>query len=246
MEIIVLVKQVPEPDIMPEKGGMINPYDELALEEALQIKEKHGGTVTVLSLGSQNCRKTVETSLAMGADKAIFIIDENDYPPEGLDLAYCFAYLIKSLPFDLILAGHQAIDTGNGIVGPALAELLNIKHISMVIEQEIKGNKIRCRRQIEKGCQTIEAFLPALITAENGLNTPRYITLPGMRRGKTKPLEEIRLEHIKEHFALPDKNSLQRIGLARIEQERAQEIIYEGETQEKTQLLFNWLWRKKK
>ena len=237
---------------MPDKGGMMNPYDELALEEALQIREEHGGTVTAISFGAAHCKKVVRTALAMGADKGIFIldeineIDEADEPLTGLDLAHCFAHLVKSLPFDLILAGYQSLDTGNSVVGPALAELLNIPNISMVIEQEIKNNKIHCRQQMEKGCQVMEAPLPALITTESGLNTPRYVSLPGIRRAKQKPLEIIRLEDIKPYLTWPDKSSLQRIGFARMEQDRAQKIITEGEPWEKAQTLSNWLWNTEK
>jgi electron transfer flavoprotein beta subunit len=249
VELIVLVKQVPEPDTMPDKGGMMNPYDELALEEALQIREEHGGTVTAISLGAAHCKKVVRTALAMGADKGVFIIDEIDETDEhleGLELAHCFAHLIKSMPFDLILAGYQTLDIGNSIVGPALAELLNIPNISMVIKQEIKNNKIRCRQQLEKGYQDVEAPLPALITTENGLNTPRYVSLPGIRRAKNKPLEVHRLEDIKPYLTCPDKSSLQRIGFARMEQDRAQKIITEGEAWEKAQTLSNSLWNTEK
>ena len=226
---------------MPEKGGVMNPYDELALEEALQIREEHGGTVTAISLGAEHCKKVVETALAMGADKGIFIINKEDEPFEGLDLAHCFAHLLKSMPFDLILAGHQALDTGNGIVGPALAELLNIPNISMVIEQQIKNNKIRCRQQMEKGCQVMEALLPALITTESGLNTPRYVSLPGIRRAKQKPLEIIESEDIKPYLTAANTSSLQRIGFARMEQDRAQEIVHEGESWEKARTLLKMI-----
>jgi electron transfer flavoprotein beta subunit len=226
---------------MPEKGGIMNPYDELALEEALQIREEHGGTVTAISLGAEHCKKVIETALAMGADKGIFIIDENSESLEGLDLAYCFAHLIKPMPFDLILAGHQAIDIGNCVVGPALAELLNIPNISMVIKEEIKNNKIRCRQQMEKGCQVMEAPLPALITTESGLNTPRYVSLPGIRRAKQKPLEIIRLEDIKPYLTAANTSSLYRIGFARMEQDRAQQIIHKGEPWEKARTLLKMI-----
>lgn len=200
MEILVLLKQVPATESMIaiaddgvsiKTDGLkyvINPYDELAVEEALKIREAQGGTVTIVTAGPAKATEAIRTALAMGADKGI-LVDPGDVPCDGLSVAKILAAAIKEMPCDLIVAGHRAVDDDNFQVGPAVAELLGMPNISMVIKEEIADGKIICTCTVEGGTKEIEAPLPALISTQRGLNEPRYASLPGIMKAKKKPLE---------------------------------------------------------
>lgn len=200
MEILVLLKQVPATESMIaiaddsvsiKTDGLkyvINPYDELAVEEALKIREAQGGTVTIVTAGPAKAAEAVRTALAMGADKGV-LIDPGDVVCDGLATAKILAAVIKEMPCDLIVAGHRAVDDDNFQVGPAVAELLGMPNISMVIKEEITDGKITCTCTVEGGTKEVEAPLPALISTQRGLNEPRYASLPGIMKAKKKPLE---------------------------------------------------------
>lgn len=200
MEIAVLLKQVPATesliDIADDGVGIktdginwvMNPYDEMAVEEALQIRDAAGGSVTVFTLGPEKAVEALRTALAMGADTAVRI-DPEDQPLDGLAVAKVLAGELKKGAFDLIVAGHRAVDDDNYQVGPAVAEFMGIPHISMVIGQEIEEGKITCTRTIEGGTMVLETELPALITTQRGLNEPRYTSLPGIMKAKKKPID---------------------------------------------------------
>lgn len=200
MEIAVLLKQVPatESSIEITDDGtaiktdginwVMNPYDEMAVEEALQIRSAEGGAVTVFSLGPEKAVEALRTALAMGADTAVRI-DPQGKVLDGLGTARVLAGELKKGTFDLIVAGHRAVDDDNFQVGPAVAEYLGIPHISMVIGQEIADGKIRCTRTIDGGTLVLETALPALITTQRGLNEPRYASLPGIMKAKKKPID---------------------------------------------------------
>ncbi len=200
MEIAVLLKQVPATESLIEIDAdgttikteginwVMNPYDELAVEEALQIRDTAGGAVTVFTLGPEKSVEALRTALAMGADTAVRI-DPEGRSLDGLATAKVLAGELKKGGFDLIVAGHRAVDDDNYQVGPAVAELLGIPHISMVIRQEISDGKIRCTRTVEGGTLVLETSLPALITTQRGLNEPRYASLPGIMKAKKKPID---------------------------------------------------------
>ncbi len=200
MEIAVLLKQVPATESMIEISDdgtaikteginwVMNPYDEMAVEEALQIRADTGGTVTVFSLGPEKAVEALRTALAMGADTAVRI-DPEGKPLDGLATAKVLAGELKKGTFDLIVGGHRAVDDDNFQVGPAVAELMGIPHISMVIKQDMADGKIRCTRTIDGGTLVLEATLPALITTQRGLNEPRYASLPGIMKAKKKPID---------------------------------------------------------
>ncbi len=202
MEIIVLLKRVPATESMIAvaddgksiKTGdvkwVVNPYDEFAVEEALKIKKAHGGTVTVLTIGPDKAVDAMRTALAMGADKGILINDPAAVEADALGVAKVLAAAIKANPYDLVIAGMRAVDDDNYQTGPAVAEYLGIPHISMVIKEEIADGRIKCERTVEGGAFVIEAPLPALFTAQRGLNEPRYASLPGIMKAKKKPLEK--------------------------------------------------------
>ena len=201
MEIVVLLKQVPATEAFIEIADdgvsvktqnlkwVINPYDEFAVEEALRIREAHGGTVTVVSVGAEKTVEAIRTALAMGADKGILINDPAAQNLDGLSVARVLAAALKGTAFDLIIAGQRAVDDDNFLVGPAVAEFLDIPHISMVVKQELVDGRIRCQRTVEGGTLVVEAPLPALFTTQRGLNEPRYTSLPGIMKAKRKPLE---------------------------------------------------------
>lgn len=200
MEIVVLLKQVPATESfisIAENGTairtedlkwVINPYDELAVEEALKIRQASGGKVTVLSLGPEKTVEAIRTALAMGADTAIRI-DPGDLVLDGLGTARILAETLKHTAHDLIICGHRAVDDDNFQVGPAVAEFLNLPHISMVIQEEIEDDTIRCTTTVEGGTMELKAPLPALITTQRGLNEPRYASLPGIMKAKKKPID---------------------------------------------------------
>lgn len=200
MEIAVLLKQVPatESSIEIADDGItiktdginwvMNPYDEMAVEEALQIRAATGGTVTVFSLGPEKAVEALRTALAMGADTAVRIDPEGTLL-DGLAAAKVLAGELKKGAFELIIAGHRAVDDDNFQVGPAVAEFMGIPHISMVIRQELAEGKIRCTRTIDGGTLVLETVLPALITTQRGLNEPRYASLPGIMKAKKKPID---------------------------------------------------------
>jgi electron transfer flavoprotein beta subunit len=200
VEILVLLKQVPATESMitiADDGRSIksdglkyvmNPYDELAVEEALKVKEAQGGSVTILSVGSAKVAEAIRTALAMGADKGV-LIDPGSLACDGLAVAKILAAASRMLPYELILAGHRAVDDDNFQVGPAVAELLGIPNISMAIEAKLEGGQIRCQCTVEGGTKEVQATLPVLVTTQRGLNQPRYASLPGIMKAKKKPLE---------------------------------------------------------
>lgn len=208
MEIVVLLKQVPDTEAMvmiaddgksirtSDLKWVINPYDEFAVEEALRIREAQGGKVTIVSVGTDKAVEAIRTALAMGADEGILINDPAAAGSDGLGTARILAAAVKEIPFDLIIAGMRAVDDDHFQVGPAVAEFLGIPHISMVNKEEIIDGKIRCHQTIEGGTAVFEAPLPALFTSQRGLNEPRYASLPGIMKAKKKPLETKTLKDI--------------------------------------------------
>ena len=200
MNIYVLLKQTfdTEEKIVLREGRVsedgvkfvINPYDEYAVEEALLLKEAFGGTVTVVSVGPARAAEALRTALAMGADEAVLVDSEGrEYDEAGVALLL-EAYL-REQSADLILAGNFSTDTGGGQVALRLAERLGIPHASSIINLEIGGGKATVVRDAEGDAETLELALPALFTAQQGLNEPRYPSLPGIMRAKKKPLKQL-------------------------------------------------------
>ncbi|MFC5587739.1 electron transfer flavoprotein subunit beta/FixA family protein [Sporosarcina soli] len=182
-----------------EQGAefIINPYDEYAIEEAIQIRDANGGEVTVITIGDDEAEKQLRTALAMGANKAVLINVEDDL--EELDeytSAKILAQYLKDKEVDLILAGNVAIDGGSGQVGPRVAELLGINYVTTITNLEIDGNAVKIVRDVEGDSERIETSLPLLVTAQQGLNEPRYPSLPGIMQAKKKPLEELELDDL--------------------------------------------------
>ncbi len=204
MNIVVCVKQVPssEARIHIAADGrsidpagvelVVNPYDEYAMEEALKTREKFGGTLTVVSLGPAKTEEALRTCLALGADRALVVKEASLLGGDGLGAARILAETIRSLDPDLILCGKVAIDVEGYGTGPAIAEILGLPHVSVVSKLEWKDERhLTAHREIEGATEVVELELPAVLTANKGLNEPRYPSLPGIMKAKKKPIEEI-------------------------------------------------------
>ncbi|MDX8359359.1 MULTISPECIES: electron transfer flavoprotein subunit beta/FixA family protein [Bacillaceae] len=176
---------------------IINPYDEYAVEEAIQIRDEHGGEITVITVGGEESEKELRTALAMGCDKAVLINTEEDLEEsDQYSTAKIIAEYLKEQEVDLILAGNVAIDSGSGQVGPRVAEILGIPYVTTITKLDIDGSKATVVRDVEGDSEIIETTLPLLITAQQGLNEPRYPSLPGIMKAKKKPLEELELDDL--------------------------------------------------
>ncbi|WP_018130929.1 electron transfer flavoprotein subunit beta/FixA family protein [Effusibacillus pohliae] len=200
MKILVLMKQTfdTEEKIVLEDGKVkedgvqyiINPYDEYAIEEALVLREKFGGEVTVITLGPDRAEESLRKALAMGADHGVHINDPALFGDE-YKAAKVLADYIKTQEYDIILGGNQAVDDGSGQVAVRVAELLGIAHISTITKLEIDGNKVTAHRDAEGDVEIVEATLPVLVTAQQGLNEPRYPSLLGIRKANKIPLKVV-------------------------------------------------------
>ena len=208
MNIVVCMKQVPDTETkikMNSEGTgidtegikyVMNPFDEYAVEEALKLKEKFGGTVTIVCMGPKRATEAIRTALAMGADDAIHLNDPTFEGADSLTTAKILAKGIKDLKYDLILAGKQAVDFDCSQVFACLAEILDLPYASVVTGLEVAGDlkNATVKRETEGGiAEIIEIKLPAVIAAQKGLNEPRYASLPGIMKAKKKPLKEINL-----------------------------------------------------
>lgn len=207
MKIAVLIKQVPDTEskIRPkadqtgiEEGDLkyiMSPYDEFAVEEALRLKEKAGGAETVVvSLGSDRVVEAMRTALAMGIDKAIHI-DAEGKSFDSYTTSLALANALKDRAIDVILCGRQAIDDDAGQVGPMVAEVLGIPQVMVVEKVELSAEKTGAKitRRISGGVkETYQVNFPVLIGCETGLNQPRYASLPGIMKAKTKPVEKLK------------------------------------------------------
>ncbi len=205
MNILVCIKQVPDTEtrirIAADKKSIdptdinwiLNPYDEYAVEEALQIKEKFGDTtITVISIGSERTVSAIRSALAMGADEAVLI--KTDQVLDSLATAKALASAIKEMQYDLILFGKQGVDDDNLQVGPMVAELLNLPCVTFISELNLENGKATAKREIEGGFEVVETTLPAIFTAEKGLNEPRYPALRGIMMAKKKTIQEKQVE----------------------------------------------------
>jgi electron transfer flavoprotein beta subunit len=168
----------------------LNPYDEFAVEEALQIKEREGDSeITVLCLGPDRAVSAIRTALAMGADNAVHLKVDDTYL-DSFAVSTALSSVLKEMEFDLLLMGKQAVDDDNCQIGPRVATLLDIPCVSVVTELELSDGAVVAEREVEGGVEVIEAKLPAIVTCQKGLNEPRYASLKGIMMAKKKPIEE--------------------------------------------------------
>ena len=203
MNILVFVKQVPDTEtrIQIQNGAVdtasvkwvANPYDEFAIEEALRIRERLGaGKVTVVSLGPDRVKDAIKYALSLGADEGVHVKGDGIALDDPLSVATVLAAAAKKVGFDLILAGKHAVDQDSGVTGVMLAELLDIPHVSVVVGLDIDAAAKRgtAKREIEGGVEIVSFELPAVVTAQKGLNEPRYASLKGIMAVKKKVVPE--------------------------------------------------------
>lgn len=200
MNIAVCVSHVPDTATKVKVGPdgksidpagvtyIINPYDEFAVEEALKTKEKFGGEVTVISIGGEANKETIRKALAMGVDKGILLKDES--LKDSFAVAKKLAEELKTQNYEVVFFGKQSVDYDNAIAGQLTAELLGFNCVSVVVDLKIENNKVIAEREIEGGREVIETELPVVITAQKGLNEPRYASLKGIMAAKKKTIEE--------------------------------------------------------
>ena len=200
MKSIVCIKRVPDSETrirIAADGSSIdtsgvkfvmNPYDEIALEEAIRLKEASGaGSVTAISVGPEETKETLRTALATGADEAVLL--QSDGSTDGLAVARALAEEISGREYDLVLFGKQAIDDDNMQVPAMVAELLHLPCATVVVELEITDGHAVARREVEGGHEVIEFDLPGVVSAQKGMNEPRYPSLKGIMAAKKKPLD---------------------------------------------------------
>jgi len=202
VNIVVLLKQTPDTESVIRIAGdnksvvtddlkwVLNPYDEYAVEVALRLKEKHGGTVAVLSWGPNRVVEAMRTALAMGADTGVLIDDPALEGADILGVAKALAAATKELNPDIVLCGSRAVDYDLAQRGATVAEFLGWPHIALAVSLESDGSKVTAQRPIEGGTLTIESTLPALVTigGSQAIWNPRYASLPGIMKAKKKPL----------------------------------------------------------
>ncbi|MEO8512842.1 MAG: electron transfer flavoprotein subunit beta/FixA family protein [Ignavibacteria bacterium] len=200
MKIAVCVSQVPDTTTKVKIGAdgktidpagvtyIINPYDEFAVEAVLQLKEKHTGETVVVSVGKESNKEAIKKAFAMGIEKGILV--KSDAEMDSYTVARNLADVLKEINPDMIIFGKQSIDYDDSQVGSLVAEMLGMPSITVVVGINLEGNKITCEREIEGGKEVVEASLPVAITAQRGLNNPRYPNLKGIMQAKSKPIEE--------------------------------------------------------
>ncbi|HEU4952475.1 MAG TPA: electron transfer flavoprotein subunit beta/FixA family protein [Holophagaceae bacterium] len=201
MKILVCLKQVPDTETKVKVAAdgksldpsdvkwITSPYDEYALEEALRLKEAKGAEVTAVTVGDEKAKDILRNAFALGADHAVLL--KGDGQGDTLAIASMLAAFAKDKAFDLILSGNKGIGGDNGAVGPMLAELLGIGQANVVVKLEVGEGSFRAEREIEGGTEVVEGSLPAVITAQKGLNEPRYASLKGIMAAKKKTIEEV-------------------------------------------------------
>jgi len=217
VKIAVCVKQVPDTETKikinddkkwireEEINFILNPYDEIGVEEALRLKETHGGEVTIISLGPDRITSAIRSALAMGADNAIHIkTDQNPFDP--MVIAQGLSQTLREGNYDLILTGKQAIDDDHAQIPALLSEILNLPAITVVTKLEIKGRDVEAERQIEGGFEKVHCSLPAIISAQRGLNEPRYASLKGIMAAKRIPIQEKKIICTKNQIEIIEIN----------------------------------------
>ncbi len=202
MKILVCVKQVPDMESKfkinsagswyddSDLAWRMNEYDEYAVEQAIQLKEQeHDTDLTVLSIGPDRVIETIKKALAMGCDRGVHISDDNSHQKDPFTIASIIAQFARDKSFDLIFTGMQSQDRGSTQVGVLVAELLGLPSITTVVDFTFSAGQISAKRELEGGIKAlVKTRLPALVTCQLGLNTPRYPTLPNIMKAKKKEL----------------------------------------------------------
>ena len=208
MNCIVCVASVPDTASVIKVGGdgkgidetgikwIVSPYDEYALEEALQITEAKGGEVTVVTYGPDSAEAALRDCLARGAHQAVHVLGGEQTLGDSFTIAKVLAGAIKDKEYDLVLCGVKGVGTDCAQVGEMLAELLDIPSVAGIVELEVGDASLAAGRDVEGGREKIECPMPALLTCQKGLNEPRYAALKGIMAAKRKPVEKIEVSSL--------------------------------------------------
>lgn len=198
MNSVVCIAHVPDTEARIKISGsrvdeaglkfIVSPYDEIALEAAIRLKEKSGGDVTVITFGPDRAQQALREALARGATKAMHVKGESA-DADSLGIAKALAAAIKSIPHDVVFLGKQGVGTDNGLVGPMLAELLGYPQMNVVTHLDIGDGKVTAHREIDGAEEVLEAATPAVVTAQKGLNEPRFASLKGIMGAKKIPID---------------------------------------------------------
>ncbi len=227
MKIAVCVSHVPDTATKVKIGDdgksidptevtyILNPYDEIAIEEALKTKEKIGGEVVAISLGNESSKESIKKALAMGVDSGVLLKDSGFR--DSTSLAKALSAEIKSQDAKIIFMGKQAVDYDNSITGQLTAEFLGYNCVSVVVSLEIDGEKVTAEREIEGGKEVVETSLPIVITTQKGLNEPRYASLKGIMAAKKKVIEE--------KDAIASENKLEVVQMSKPQGKQAGKIL---------------------
>lgn len=201
MKFLATVKRVTDYEakirLLPDRSGIvtegvnmiINPFDEIGVEEALRLKEKHGGEVVIVSIGGADATQQIRGALAMGADRGILVKHEGDLDSNGA--ARILQKIVEKESPDVVILGKQAIDDDSNQAAQLLAEYLDWPQATFANTVTVEGNRVTVAREADGGLETVACELPCVITTDLRLNEPRYASLPGIMKAKRKPLEEI-------------------------------------------------------
>ncbi len=257
MKIAVLMKRVPDTASVFKIGAdnksvdtaglkyVISPYDEHAIEEAIKLKEAgKAAEVIIVTVGPEGSQETIRTALAMGADRAILVKDPAAATSNSRGVAMLLAAAVKKEGAGLVFAGKQAVDDDASQVPERVAEILEVPHASVVTAFDLNGSSATVEREIEGGSMKVELPLPALVTIQKGINTPRYPTLPNIMKAKKKEIKELTLGDlgltadqiasglVVEGMALPRQDRLNKV-LQGTSQERVAQLLSILREQEK-------------
>lgn len=231
MNILVCISQVPDTTTKISVGQdgtsinpqgvkfILNPYDEFAIEEGLRLREQHGGSVTTVTVGGDSGKEILRTALAMGSDTAVLIKDEERQ--DSFVVARSLAAMVQETSPDIVLFGRQSIDHDSLQIPALVAEMVSWPNISVASALSIEGTLVRAERDIEGGKEVVESTLPLVVSAQKGLNDPRYPKLPDIMKAKSKPIEE--------RSAVASSPRVEIIGLALPESKRLQKMF--GDTE---------------
>ena len=237
MKIVVTVKQVPDPNsnltleadnsISREKEVVLDPGDECGVEEALQLKEAHGGEVVLVSMGPERAKDAIRKGLSMGADRGILISDASLAGADALLTARALAAAIKSEAPDLVICGTESYDGSTGMVPPMLAELLGMPQLTFAKKVEATGSSLKVHRQTADGYQVVEASTPALITVTAAIAEPRYASLKGIMAARSKEIKQLAAGDLGVEMSEPAETI---VGVADAQARKAGEVIEDDGT----------------
>ena len=253
MNTFVFIKRVPDTESsiridhennrIVEEGlnFVMSPYDEYAVEEALQIREAKGGKVTVFSVGPDEAQVVLKKALAMGADEAVLIRDDAPESYDGLRTARIIAEAVRQKypAYDLLLFGKQSMGADNAQVPAMVAEILGLPQVSVITQLDLDGNTATALREIEGASERVSVPMPAVVSAQKGLNEPRYETLKGIMMAKRKQIPVITTAEL----GLSDEQLTPQLTIVRMETPPAREAgrIVEGEAAETARQLVDFL-----